>query len=59
MHPLSNKREILDILLQNLLENDIEKLELNIENYKDRIQEKSINKLLHLTVLDCENNEQI
>ena len=58
MHPLSNKRETLDILLQNLLENDFERLELNMENYKDRIEEKSINRLLLLMVLDCENNEQ-
>lgn len=58
MHPFSNKREILDVLLQNLQENDIERLELNMENFKDRIQERSINQLLLLTALHCENNEQ-
>lgn len=58
MNPFSNKTEIFNILLQNLRENDIERLELNMEKHKEQIQENSISQLLFLTALHCENNEQ-
>lgn len=58
MKSSSNERGILDMLSQNIRENDIEQLEVNMEKFKNQIQEHSINQLLFLSALHLEHNEQ-